>query len=102
MERERAVRHFVRHYVEMVIAMFAGMIVLGLPAEAGLRAIGSSSSDLRVDAPAVVFIGMALTMTVPMVAWMRYRGHGWRPWPGVAGAVFSPTCPRTVSGVTGG
>jgi hypothetical protein len=20
---------------------------------------------------------MALTMTVPIVAWMRYRGHGW-------------------------
>ena len=25
-------RHFARHYVEMVIAMFAGMVVLGLPA----------------------------------------------------------------------
>ena len=84
-------RHFLRHYVEMVIAMFAGMIVLGLPAEAGLRAIGSSSSDLRVDAPAVLFIGMALTMTVPMVAWMRYRRHGWRPCLEMAGAMFVPT-----------
>ena len=84
-------RHFVRHYVEMVIAMFAGMIVLGLPAEAGLRTIGSSSSDLRVDAPAVLFIGMALTMTVPMVAWMRYRGHGWRPCLEMAGAMLVPT-----------
>ena len=61
-------RGFVRHYVEIVIAMFAGMIVLGLPAEAGLRLIGSSSSDLQVDAPAVLLLGMALTMTVPMVA----------------------------------
>jgi hypothetical protein len=82
------VRQFVRHYVEMVIAMFAGMIVLGLPAEAGLRAIGSSSADLRVDAPAVLFIGMALTMTVPMVAWMRFRGHGWRPCLEMAGAML--------------
>src|SRR5215207_7710789 len=71
--------------------MFAGMIVLGLPAEAGLRAIGSSTSDLRVDAPAVLFIGMALTMTVPMVAWMQFRGHGWRPCLEMAGAMFVPT-----------
>jgi hypothetical protein len=85
------VRQFVRHYGEMVIAMFAGMIVLGLPAEAGLRLIGSSSSDLRVDAPAVLLLGMALTMTVPMVAWMRYRGHGRRPCVEMAGAMFVPT-----------
>jgi hypothetical protein len=84
-------RWFVRHYVEMVLAMFAGMIVLGLPAEAGLRLIGSSSSDLQADAPAVLLIGMALTMTVPMVAWMRFRGHGWRPCAEMAGAMFVPT-----------
>ena len=84
-------RHFVRHYMEMVIAMLAGMFVLGLPAEAGLRAIGSSSSDLQVEAPAVLFIGMALTMTVPMVAWMRYRGHGWRPCLEMTAAMFAPT-----------
>jgi hypothetical protein len=23
-------------------------------------------------------VGMAVAMTVPMVAWMRVRGHGWR------------------------
>jgi len=34
---------------------------------------------------------MALTMTVPMVAWMRYRGHGWRPCLEMAGAMFVPT-----------
>jgi hypothetical protein len=84
-------RGFARHYVEMVLAMFAGMIVLGLPAEAGLRLIGSSSSDLQVDAPAVLLLGMALTMTVPMVAWMRYRGHGWPPCSEMAGAMFVPT-----------
>ncbi len=28
-------RSFARHYAEMVIAMFAGMFILGLPAEAG-------------------------------------------------------------------
>ena len=28
---------FIRHYIEMVVVMFAGMIVLGLPGEAALR-----------------------------------------------------------------
>ena len=29
---------FIRHYIEMVVVMFAGMLVLGLPGEAALRA----------------------------------------------------------------
>ena len=35
---------FIRHYIEMVVVMFAGMIVLGLPGEAALKAIGSGTS----------------------------------------------------------
>jgi hypothetical protein len=35
--------------------------------------------ELHADAPALLFAGMALTMTIPMVALMRYRGHAWRP-----------------------
>jgi hypothetical protein len=34
----------VRHYVEMVAGMIAGMIVFGLPVESLLRALGTSSS----------------------------------------------------------
>ena len=55
------------------------MIVLGLPGEAALQALGSGTSELRDDAPSLVFLGMAATMTSPMVAWMRYRGHRWQP-----------------------
>lgn len=84
-------RHFIRHYVEMVVAMFAGMLVLGPPAEAALRAIGSSTSDLQNDAPAVALLGMAVIMTIPMVGWMRYRGHGWRPCNEMAASMFLPT-----------
>jgi len=32
-------RHFVRHYVEMVVAMFLGMLVLGVPAGWALVAL---------------------------------------------------------------
>jgi hypothetical protein len=85
------VRTFIRHYAEMVAAMFAGMIVLGLPGEAALVAAGSSTSELRASAPALVLLGMAVTMTVPMVAWMRYRGHGWRPSMEMAASMFLPT-----------
>ena len=86
-----ATRQFIRHYVEMVVAMFGGMLVLGIPAELGLRAIGTSSSQLQIDAPAVALLGMAVIMTVPMVAWMRHRGHGWQPSNEMAASMFLPT-----------
>ena len=82
---------FIRHYIEMVVVMFAGMIALGLPGEAALKAIGSGTSELRDGAPSVVFLGMAATMTVPMVAWMRYRGHRWQPTLDMAASMIVPT-----------
>jgi cytochrome bd-type quinol oxidase subunit 2 len=69
---------FAFHYVEMCVAMLAGMVVLGMPALLALEAVGVTGAELRADAPAVSLLGMAVTMTVPMVAWMRFRGHGAR------------------------
>jgi hypothetical protein len=84
-------RHFVRHYAEMVVAMFLGMAVLGIPAGWAMGAVGTSWSELTDDAPALMFLGMATTMTVPMVAWMRYRGHAWRPNAEMAASMYIPT-----------
>jgi hypothetical protein len=84
-------RTFIRHYVEMVVAMLLGMVVLGIPAEGALRVVDTSSSELQADAPAVLLLGMAFVMTVPMVGWMRYRGHGWRPNAEMAASMFLPT-----------
>ena len=84
-------RHFVRHYVEMVVAMFLGMVVLGVPAGWALGAVGSSWSELNTDAPALMLLGMAVTMTVPMVGWMRYRGHGWRANTEMSASMLVPT-----------
>jgi hypothetical protein len=81
-------RHFARHYVEMVVAMFLGMAVLGMPAGWARGAAGTSWSEL---APAPMLLGMAVTMTVPMVAWMRYRGHGWRANTEMSASMFLPT-----------
>jgi hypothetical protein len=84
-------RHFVRHYVEMVAAMFLGMVVLGVPAGWALGAVGSSWSELNTDAPALMLLAMAVTMTVPMVGWMRYRGHGWRANSEMSASMLVPT-----------
>ncbi len=84
-------RHFARHYLEMVVAMFVGMAVLWVPATWALSAVGIGGSSLHEDAPALMLLVMAVTMTVPMVAWMRYRGHGWQPSLEMAGAMFVPT-----------
>ena len=84
-------RRFTRHYVEMVVAMLLGMVVLGLPAEGILRAAGTSSSELEADAPAVMLLGMAVIMTAPMVGWMRHRGHDRRPCWEMSASMFLPT-----------
>jgi hypothetical protein len=84
-------RHFIRHYAEMVAAMLLGMVVLGLPVSAILGAFGVTMSDVHHDAPALMLLGMAVMMTVPMVAWMRYRGHGWAPSNEMAASMFIPT-----------
>lgn len=84
-------RHFVRHYAEMVLVMFAGMAALGLPAGFALGALDSSWAELRDDAPALTLLLMAFTMTAPMVAWMRYRGHSARANLEMAASMIVPT-----------
>ena len=84
-------RHFVRHYLEMLVAMLLGMAILGVPASMALGALGVSSSEFQNDAPALMLIGMAVTMTVPMVGWMRYRGHGWGASVEMSASMFVPT-----------
>ena len=87
----KSTRHFIRHYAEMVAAMFLGMGVLFAPALVALGAAGVGSAELRSDAPALLLLGMGVTMTVPMVAWMRYRGHGWAASNEMAVSMLIPT-----------
>jgi uncharacterized membrane protein YhaH (DUF805 family) len=65
-------RAFARHFGEMLIAMFLGMGVLGGLAALGFGATGGSSSDLPGGVRVML---MGIYMTVPMVLWMKYRGH---------------------------
>jgi hypothetical protein len=73
---------FIRHYVEMLIAMFVGMGVLG----GGVAAAG-----IDVEPAELALLWMAFTMTVPMVGWMRYRGHGWAASGEMAASMFIPS-----------
>ena len=84
-------RHFARHYAEMVLVMFLGMAVLGPPAGLALGLFDSGWSELREDAPAAMLLLMDATMTVPMAAWMRWRGHGWRPTNEMSASMIVPT-----------
>ncbi len=85
------VRNFVRHYAEMLVAMFLGMFVLGFALAALLEPAGVHVSSWDTEAPALLLLSMAFTMTVPMVAWMRHRGHRWRLGGEMAAAMFVPT-----------
>jgi hypothetical protein len=78
-----SVKHFLRHYGEMVLAMFLGMAILGLPVDRIMSSVGA-------DSDAFMFLGMATTMTVPMVGWMIYRGHGWRANAEMSASMFVP------------
>ena len=66
-------RAFLRHFGEMVLAMLLGMLVLGGLAGMAFAAAGSSLSHAPGATQVVV---MGFSMTLPMVAWMRHRGHG--------------------------
>ena len=79
-----ATKHFLRHYAEMVVSMFVGMAVLGYPVDWVMGRLGASSDEF-------MFLGMATTMTVPMVGWMMYRGHGWRANVEMSASMFVPT-----------
>ena len=79
---------FARHYGEMVLVMFAGMVVLGGLTELGLAVAGSSIDDLSGGLHISL---MALWMTVPMVAWMAYRGHTTAQNAEMAGSMIVPS-----------
>jgi hypothetical protein len=83
--------HFVRHFLEMVVAMFVGMFALGMPLAALLGAVGIDVSAWQTDARELLLLGMAFTMSVPMAAWMRYRGHGWAPVWEMTASMFVPS-----------
>jgi hypothetical protein len=54
----------------MMVGMFAGAAVF-------VSALGITVEEAIRDHSVSFVIVMAFSMTVPMVAWMHYRGHTW-------------------------
>lgn len=71
----------------MLLAMFVGMAVLGGPAAGVLAFTGTNLADVPV---ALKALGMTVSMTVPMVVWMRHRGHEEGRIAEMAGAMVVP------------
>lgn len=80
-------RGLLRHYLEMVVVMLVGMAVLALPAQWLTDALWPGVS---ADDPTLMLARMAATMTLPMVPWMLWRGHDWRPCLEMAAAMIVP------------
>jgi hypothetical protein len=89
-----SMRVFARHFGEMVLAMFLGMVVLGGLAELAFALAGSSLSDQPGGFQIVL---MGFNMTVPMVLWMSYRGHTRAQNTEMAASMVVPTPPRPSS-----
>jgi hypothetical protein len=69
------VGRFLLHLLEMLLAMEAGMVIFHLlanqiPATSSLATVADSETVLHN-------VVMDVFMTVPMLAWMILRGHGW-------------------------
>jgi hypothetical protein len=79
--------HFVRHYLEMVVAMLVGMITLGPLWSLAGDSLGLSAVLQR---PEPMVLVMATNMSIAMCAWMRYRGHGWAATLEMAAAMYVP------------
>ena len=78
---------FTLHYVEMIIAMFVGMFALDFLESA----VGLGVSFMAH--PELGYLVMAVNMSVGMAAWMRFRGHAWRPTLEMCAAMFVPVVP---------
>ena len=90
-------RSLIRHYIEMVVAMFAGMLVLG-----ALREV-TGLNVAFAEQPGTSFLLMATDMTIAMVAWMLLRGHDWAATLEMCAAMYLPVAllPLLWSGALG-
>jgi hypothetical protein len=85
---------FLRHLLEMIVVMMLGMCVLGAAWGAFHEIVfGSAFADAWRDYVGLAAFAMAFNMTVPMVLWMRYRGHSWERGGEMAIAMNLPLLP---------
>ncbi|HEX6268692.1 MAG TPA: hypothetical protein VFZ43_00525 [Anaerolineales bacterium] len=69
--------YFIWHLLEMCLAMCIGGIPLIILFFVGAAKIGYP--DLFQQSPALSVLVIGFILSLPMIAWMRFRGHEWRP-----------------------
>jgi hypothetical protein len=89
---------FIRHYIEMVLAMAVGMFALMPLWPVAFRAVGAPH---LLDHPEPMALSMATGMAIGMAAWMAFRRHGWRDIAEMTVAMYLPFVilfPATLAG----
>jgi hypothetical protein len=90
-EAERHLSPFWRHFLQMLAAMMLGMIAAGA---VFITVVGLKSwEEVTTQYPTQSLLAMAVGMTVPMAAWMLYRGMGWRNSLEMAAVMVAPVIP---------
>ena len=79
-------RHLIEMYLAMQVGMAAGSLSLAV-------VIGTSVAETRRQHPVAFLLVMALSMTLPMAAWMLHRGHSRRRAGEMAAAMLAPALP---------
>ncbi len=83
---------FFWHLLQMILSMAVGMAIFVALFSALLSPTGYLA--LQTQTPLLWFAGMAVSMTVPMVAWMRYyQRHSWRQCVEMTVAMLFPSAP---------
>jgi uncharacterized membrane protein YhaH (DUF805 family) len=93
---------FLRHLGEMTAAMMIGMFAFGMTAGVLTAANGSTFEEARLSQPELMASLMAISMTIPMIAWMRHRGHDWRSGAEMSVAMVVPAIALIASYWAGG
>jgi hypothetical protein len=92
--RRVRISHFCLHFLEMFAAMAVGMAA-GVPVFLAIAGLSSYSQGLRLH-PVPSVSAMALSMALPMAAWMLLRGHRWRNSAEMAAAMIVPAIPFVI------
>jgi hypothetical protein len=89
--RGRRISPFWRHFLEMLSAMVVGMFATGA---IFLSIVGLKTWDeVTNQYPTQALLAMAAGMTIPMIAWMLYRGMGRKNSYEMAAAMVLPVIP---------
>ena len=93
---------FIRHYIEMVLAMAIGMVALHPLWTFAAQAAGAPQ---LLDHAELMTLAMATDMAIAMAAWMACRRHSWRDIAEMSAAMYLPFViffPATLTGVMTG